>query len=197
MGSTRWHKPVITLIPAVLLLLMVLSAGCTGSLQPVPGPVPVSPAMAPHDNGSWKEYPLTDLQGKGNFSVNMFAGKPVLVSVQSADCPSCIILLSRQLDEIDRLQGVRDGKVVSVSLDLDPAGGAGFITSYHARFNFSAYTTRSPTDLTLDLFHTFGPFAIDTETIPVILVCPDGHDLLLPAGVKTAETLNATLAQEC
>lgn len=146
---------------------------------------------------SWKEYSLPDVQGTGNFSVHQFAGKPVLVTVQSGACPSCTIQLIRQMEEIARLPEVREGTIIVVSLDLDPAGDAGFITPYRDRFNFTGYSAYSPDDLTLDLFHTFGPFAVDPAAVPVILVCPDGHDHLLPAGVKTAEVLNATLAQEC
>jgi hypothetical protein len=29
------------------------------------------------------------------------------------------------------------------------------------------------------------------------MVCPVGQDLLLPPGVKTAESLNETIAREC
>lgn len=121
----------------------------------------------------------------------------MLVTVQSVSCPPCIIQLNRQLAEIDRLPGVREGRIIVISLDLDPEGDAGFIASYHDQFNFTGYSARSPNDLSLNLFHTFGPFAVDPATVPVILVCPDGRDLLLSTGVKTAEMLNATLAKEC
>ena len=84
-----------------------------------------------------------------------------------------------------------------VALDLDPVGSAGFIEKHHNEFNFTGFTARSPDELTLNLLHTFGPFAVGTDAVPVILVCPDGRDLLLPVGVKTAEALNATLAKEC
>jgi hypothetical protein len=188
---------VISTIVALPLLMMVLAAGCTGSSPAASGPAPGPAAAGPDINLSWKAFPLTDLQGKGNFSVNQFTGKPVLVPVLSEDCPTCIVLQSRQLAEIGRLPGVQEGKIMVVALDLDPAGSAGFIEKHHTEFTFTGFTARSPDDLTLDLLHTFGPFAVDTDAVPVILVCPDGHDLLLPAGVKTAEALNASLVKEC
>ncbi len=198
MRSFRWHGQVYLSIAALFILIMIiLSAGCAGTLSSPSGPVPVSPVAGSQDNRTWKDYSLPDLQGKGNFSVNRFAGKPVLVTVQSVACPTCIIQLIRQLEEIDRLPEVHEGKIIVVSLDIDPAGNAGFITSYHDRFNFTGYSAFSPDDLTLDLFRTFGPFAVDPATVPVILVCPDGHARLLPTGIKTAEMLNASLAQEC
>lgn len=197
MSCSRRYIPEIIPLAAVLLVFFILSAGCTGPAPSPTGSVPASPVSSSPDRISWKAYPLTDLQGKGNFSVNQFAGKPVLVTVQSVACPPCIIQLNRQLAEIDRIPGVREGTIIVISLDLDPAGDSGFIASYHDQINFTGYSAHSPDDLTLDLFHTFGPFAVDPATVPVILVCPDGHDLLLTAGVKTAEILNATLTKEC
>lgn len=197
MSSLPWPTPVIYSIVTLFLLIMIISAGCTGPSQAQPGPVP-SPAAAGSDNNlSWKAFPLTDLQGKGNFSVNQFTGTPVLVPVLSEDCPTCIVLQNRQLAEIGRLSLVQEGKITVVALDLDPAGSPGFIEKYHNEFIFTGFTAHSPDELALNLLHTFGPFAVDTDAVPVILVCPDGHDLLLPAGVKTAEALNASLVKEC
>ena len=184
--------------PVVLLLLMmILSATCTGPSPSSSGPAPGIPATGSDTNVSWKAFPLTDMQGKGNFSVDRFAGKPVLVPVLSEDCPTCIVLQSQQLAEIGRLPGVQERKIMVVALDLDPAGNAGFIEAHHTEFNFTGFTAYSPDELTQNLLHTFGPFAIDTDAVPVILVCPEGRELLLPAGVKTAEVLNATLVNTC
>ena len=189
--------PGILATSALILIIAILSAGCTGPASSPPGSPSNVSVPASGDNPSWKIFPLTDLKEKGNFSITSFSGKPVLVPILSEDCPTCIVLLNRQLAEIDRLPGVREGKITVVSLDLDPAGGPGYIVAHHDQYNFTGYSARSPEDLTLNLLHTFGPFAIDTSAAPVILVCPDGHDLLLPNGVKTAEVLGATLEEEC
>ncbi len=185
-------------MPVFLLLAILLSAGCTGPGPSPRNPDPASPmSSAAYDNQSWMNYPLADLAGKGNFSVNAFPGKTVLVPVVSTACPTCIVQLVRQLDEIDRLSGVHDGSIVVVSLDLDPADGPGFIATYANRSRASGYSARSPTALTLQVLDTFGPFSIGTDTIPVILVCPDGHALLLPSGLKTSEMLNAMISEKC
>lgn len=197
MRSTRGHGPCLFLILGLVVLAGLISAGCAGPHQSRQDIVSPAPGSGVPDARSWKEYPLLDHSGKGNFSIHMFTGTPVLVSVQSVSCPSCIVLLRRQLDEIDRFLKLHNGKIVVVSLNLDPAGDADGITSYAGHFNFSGYAASSPTGLTLDLYQALGPFAVDTDTAPVILVCPDGHDLLLPPGLKTAETLNATLAEAC
>jgi len=198
MGTIRRKGPVLTLMPVFLLLAILLSSGCAGLVPSPRNPGPASPTLsAAYDNRSWMNYPLTDLAGKGNFSVNAFPGKTVLVPVVSTACPTCIVQLVRQLDEIDRLSGVHDGSIVVVSLDLDPADGPGFIATYANRSRVSGYSARSPTALTLQVLDTFGPFSIGTDTIPVILVCPDGYARLLPAGLKTTAMLNATLAEEC
>ena len=184
-------------ITAVFLGLMILSAGCT-----VPGPssapsATVSPANVPGNGTAWKDIRLTDLQGKGNFSITSFAGKTVLISVVSDSCPPCIVLLGRQLNEIDRLPGVRDGTIAAVALDLDPPLGPGFIANYHDLFNFTGYSARSSPDMTNRLFDTYGLFVVESDAAPVILVCPDGHAQLLPAGVKNAEVLATSIQQEC
>jgi hypothetical protein len=119
------------------------------------------------------------------------------VPVVSDSCPPCIIQLEEQLNEIDRLHTLRNGSIAVVALDLDLTPGPGFIARYHKGFGFKGYTARSPENLTLELYHRFGPFAIDPGQIPVILVCPDGHDLLLPSGIKTAEDLTTRIGDAC
>ncbi len=81
----------------------------------------------PIDNDrSWMDVPLTDLQGKGNFSLGSFAGKSVVFLVVSDACPACVSQLSREIGEIEGLARVQDGSIAFVALDLDPPGGSGF-----------------------------------------------------------------------
>ena len=185
------------LVSAIILAVLILSSGCTGN---APAHAPSSMAPVSEDPGSgtsWKEIAISDLQGRGNFSVSSLVGKTVIVPVVSVSCPECIVQLQKQLVEIDRLEKGSPGRITIVSLDVDPDIGPGFMVAYGDPVHFTGYSARSPPEMTLALLHRFGPFAIDTETIPVLLVCPDGHDLLLPAGVKTAESLNETIAREC
>lgn len=197
MDTIRRNPGIPYAITAVILCLMILSAGCTvPGKSPAPA-VPASPGIVPDNGTAWQEIPLVDLQGKGNFSITSFAGKTVLIPVVSDSCPPCVILLSRQLNEIDRLPGVQDGTIAVVALDLDPPLGPGFIVTYHDQFNFTGYSARSSPDLTNRLFDTYGIFVVEADAVPVILVCPDGHALLLPAGVKSAEVLTTIIQQEC
>ena len=188
--------PLFTLaIPAAFIIALVIVAGCSGTAPASPA---VTTAPVPHDQGSgqlWKETVLTDLQGRGNFSIGAFAGRTVIVRVVSDSCPTCIVQLQREIGEIDGLAQGNPGIVV-VSLDIDPDTGPGFMAGYGGA-DFSGYSARSPPELTLGLLHRFGPFAIDPETIPVILVCPGGKELLLPPGIKTGGSLNETIAREC
>jgi hypothetical protein len=182
---------------AIVLLSLFFTSGCTGTpVSPSPQQSrQVTTASVPGE--SWKETVLSDLQGRGNISISRFAGTVVIVPIVSASCPGCIVQLNRQLAEIDRLSGKNPGRIVVISLDLDPDFGPGFITAYGDPAVFTGYSVRSPQDMTLALFHRFGSFSIDPATIPVILVCPDGHDLLLPPGVKTAESLDESIVREC
>ena len=180
----------------ILVLCIAMTAGCTGT-----GAFPqatVNPQSQGYsENQSWRDFPLTDLQGKGSFSISTFAGRPVLVSLESASCPSCILLLTRQLAEIDRVPGVREGRIVSLSLDIDAAEDPFFLKTYGSQTNFTGYSARAPPSLILKVYKTFGPFALDPSTAPVILVCPDRRDILLSPGVKTAETLGAAIHDDC
>ena len=177
-----------------LLLVLILFSGCTSNVQPHPvTPTPVSI----NDGQSWIDSPLEDLQGKGNFSIGSFAGKSVILLVVSDACPSCVIQLSREIGEIERLAGVQDRSITFVALDIDPPGNPGFIEKYHDQFSFSGYTARSSEAMTLKLLRDLGPFAIDTEVIPVILVCPGGDRILLPPGFKPTDTLNTLHTKEC
>jgi hypothetical protein len=181
------------LLAISVLAALVIAAGCTTV------PPPASSAQFPEDSfagAAWKDTPLTDLQGRGNITVSGFAGKIVLVPVLSVSCPPCIVQLTRQLGEIDRLARDNPGIAV-VSLDIDPNTGPSFVETWGDPDHASGYAARSPQDLTLQIYHRFGPFVIDPSTIPVILVCPNGQDFLLPTGLKTAGALNETIAREC
>lgn len=187
----------LVMLPAVLLAVLVFSSGCAG-IAPAHAPASVAPVSEDPGSGtSWKEIVIPDLQGRGNFSISGFTGKVVIVPVVSVSCPECVVQFQRQLAEAERLAKEHPGRITLVSLDLDPDTGPGFMAVYGDPANFDGYSGRSPPDLTLALLQRFGPFAIDPETIPVIMVCPDGRDLLLPPGVKIAESLNETILREC
>jgi hypothetical protein len=194
MHSTPGNAGIIICGAGGLLLVLILLSGCTSTVHLVTGP----PGISPNDTDrSWMDVPLTDLQGKGNFSLRSFAGKSVVLLVVSDACPACISQLSREIGEIERLARVQDGSIAFIALDIDPPGGPGFIAKYHDQFNFTGYTARSPEEMTLQLLQSLGPFAIDTEVIPVILICPDGHEVLLPPGFKPTEVLETLRAKEC
>ena len=195
-GRGRKRHRIQAILPALALVILVLSAGCTGTTAPSP-PGTAVPAGTGRPGTAWVAYPLADQGGRGNFSISGFAGSAVLVSVVSVSCPSCIPQLRRQVDEAGRLAVQGSGHILVVVLDLDPGPGPGFLDTYGNRDEFHGYSARSPEGMTQAIFDRFGPFSVDTTAVPVILVCPDGRDLLLPPGLKTAESLKAILAREC
>jgi hypothetical protein len=178
----------------LLIAGLLLAAGCTG-----PASSPQQSAISPTESPSaaWKETPLTDLAGRGNFTISGFAGKTVIVPVVSVACATCIPQLNRQVAEAGNVTGPGGSRRELVVLDLDPAPGPDFLTAYGGRTGFTGWSARAPQEMTLQIFHRFGPFAVDTQAIPVILVCPDGRDLLLPPGLKTADELDRAIASEC
>lgn len=182
---------------AMIIPVLILLSGCIGT-PASPAPVDAGQVAAGTPAGaSWKETPLTDLQGRGNFSIGSFAGKTVIVPVVSVSCASCIVQLSRQLDEAGRAARQSNDSARVVVLDIDPDTGPGFFAASGDPGSFDGYSARVPEEMSLQIFRRFGPFAVDTTSVPVILVCPDGHDLLLPPGLKTVESLSGTMAREC
>lgn len=138
-----------------------------------------------------------DLQGKGIFSLRSFGVKPVILLVVSDSCPSCINLLSREIGEIGQLPAVQDGTIPFVVLDIDPPGDPGYIAKYHSQSSFTGYTARASPAMTLQILNGLGPFAIDPQTVPVILICPGGHEVLLPPGFKSAGAFAQLRENEC
>ncbi len=156
---------------AAVLIMIVLISGCTSLPSSRPAGLPEE---TPKDQQpSWTDIPLTDLRGHGIFTIGALSERPVLVAIVSESCPSCVILLRRQLEEIDGIPGVQNNTITAVALDLDPAFGPGFVTAQNAAF--TGRTARAPETLSLQLLQELGPFAVDPTQVPVILVCP-GRD---------------------
>jgi hypothetical protein len=115
----------------------------------------------------------------------------------SVSCATCIPQLNRQIDEAGNSTRHGAYRTEVIVLDMDPAAGPDFLSAYGGRKTFAGWSARVPPDTVSQIFRRFGPFAIDTQAIPVILVCPDGRDLLLPPGLKTAGDLDRAIAAEC
>jgi len=182
----------VTVVLALIALL--LTAGCTG---PAPAPQQDQPVTTAQSGAAWKDTPLTDLAGRGNFTISGFAGTPVIVPVVSVACATCIPLLNRQVKEARRAAGPAGNRTELVVLDLDTPGGPDFLAAYGGRQEFTGWSARAPEAMALQVFNRFGPFSIDTQAVPVILVCPDGRDLLLPPGLKTADKIRESIGTEC
>jgi len=193
------------IVPALLIAALVMAAGCTGSPAPVPAgtasenPAPEQPAAVPQtvSPDSWKNTGLVDLGGRGNFTIAGFSGRAVIVTVVASSCPVCIPQLNRQVGEAAGAQRIVPGYADLVVLDLDPAGGPDFLSAYGGRTNFTGWSARAPPAMAGLIFSRFGPFAVDTTTEPVILACRNGHDILLPPGLKNATALSAAIVREC
>jgi hypothetical protein len=183
-----------------MLLILILAAflfvpGCTT--------VPASPLPQSGDSSmkspdtAWKDTPLTDLGGRGNFTISGFAGTTVIVPLVSVSCATCLPQLNRQIDEAGNIARHGSNRTEVIVLDMDPAAGPDFLSAYGGRKTFTGWSARVPLDMVSQIFRRFGPFAVDTQAIPVILVCPDGRDLLFPPGLKTAGDLDRAIAAEC
>lgn len=187
------HRPAAGPLIIVIIAALLLAAGCQTTMPPPQGGH--APTTSP--DAAWKDTPLTDSGGRGNFTISSFSGKTVIVPMVSVSCATCIPQLNRQIDEAGSIALHSGNRTEVIVLDMDPAAGPDFLSAYGGRKTFAGWSARVPLDMVSQIFRRFGPFAIDTQAIPVILVCPDRRDLLLPPGLKTADDLDRAIAAEC
>ncbi|MEI8331183.1 MAG: hypothetical protein WCF90_05980 [Methanomicrobiales archaeon] len=73
----------------------------------------------------------------------------------------------------------------------------GYIAQYHNDFNFSGYTARASPEMTLQILHSLGLFAIDPLSVPVILIYHGGYEVQLPPILKLFVLFDILGANEC
>jgi thiol-disulfide isomerase/thioredoxin len=177
---TREHPLHTAGIILALLILIICSAGCTGTDG--------SPAQESSD--TWKTFELTDVRTGTVFSLSSFDDHPVLIQTFTITCPVCM----RQQEEITRLHDSGTVPFVMVGLDIDPNGNSGSLRSYTDRQGYYGLYARSPPEMTRLLADRFGIPVLSPAQAPLILICPDGNATLLPSGIKTTDDLEKALS---
>lgn len=181
-------------------------AGCTGSSTPetvtdtqAPGPtgqsvtegseesVPSTQANA--DSEAWRSITLTDVDSGETFTVDEFAGQPVLLESFAVWCPVC----TTQQKHIATLHEQRSD-VVTISLNTDPNENAERVKAHKDSHGFDWRYAVSPPAMTESLLDTFGIIITNAPAAPVVRICPDGTaSLVSGGGAKSAEKLAAAI----
>jgi thiol-disulfide isomerase/thioredoxin len=141
----------------------------------------------------WKTAEFTDVATNETFTINQFAGTPVLVESFAVWCPTC----TSQQNQMKELHEIVGDTVVSISLDTDPNEDVSVVQEHITTNGFNWLYAVSPAKVTQALINEFGVGIVNAPAAPVVLICADQSSRLLPRGVKTADELQAELAVGC
>ncbi|MBP1928758.1 hypothetical protein J2741_001305 [Methanolinea mesophila] len=185
-------RPPNMLIALIVLILVAATAlsGCT-STPPVTRGAEGTQTRDTLQGEAWHHYALTDVVSGTQFNVGGMRGEPVLVFTFTLSCPIC----TRQQQEILRLSQMPDVSFQAVGLDIDPNEKAADLKANVEANGYYGYYALSPVDATQMLVDCFGVQVITPSSAPVILVTPDGTAQMLPAGIKSAESLRELILQ--
>lgn len=151
-----------------------------------------NPTTASTPTGEWRSIPLTDVRTGEEFTVDQFAGQPILLESFAVWCPVC----TAQQRSIASLLDRRDD-VVAISLNTDPNEDADAVRKHVEKQGFGWRYTVAPSSMTERLIDAFGFIITNAPSAPVVRICPDGEAALVRGGgAKSAATL-ADAIDEC
>jgi thiol-disulfide isomerase/thioredoxin len=140
--------------------------------------------------GAWGDIELEDISTGEKFTINGFAGKPVLLESFAVWCPTC----TKQQNKIKDYHEEVGDSVISISLDTDASEDEERIRNHIEKNGFDWYYSVSPIELTQDLIGEYGPGIVNAPSVPVILICEDGRARKLGNGVKNVNDLKQAVA---
>jgi cytochrome oxidase Cu insertion factor (SCO1/SenC/PrrC family) len=174
-------------ISAVLLIFLL--SGCLSQ----------APAETPSPNGgtaplkAWMDMELTDVATGQKFRISEFKGTPVLVESFAVWCPTC----TEQQKQTRELKNRVGDEVVHVSLDTDPNEDEVAVRTHIEENSFDWYYAVSPIELTRALIDDFGNKIIFAPGVPMVLICPDQSNRLLPGGIKSPDDMLSEIEEGC
>lgn len=185
----------------VVILTALFFAGCSSSprtaaptptsanetqAQTIP-PAPASGTKTPE----WFDIKMTDVRTGQEFSINDFAGKVVLIETMAEWCPTC----RHQEDQVKKLHTLlgNPSDFVSVSLDVDFHEDAASLQKYAQSFGYDWHIAIAPLQVQRALGNLYSAQYLNPPLAPMLLVDRNGTVYGLPFGLKSAESLKATI----
>ena len=189
MGIRTSHRSFV----AGLLACAVVLAGCgaTAATPIYSDPIPVVPAPAVP---SWFNVQMTDVTTGKPFKVSDFSGKVVLVDTMATWCPTC----QGEMSEVGRLPGLvgaAASDLVTISLDVDPNEDATILKKFAAANGFSWRIAVAPIEVGRFLETNYDQQYLNPPLQPMLFIDRTGGVYGLPFGIKSAESIQKTLAQ--
>jgi hypothetical protein len=168
-------------IGMVLVVILILSSGCTETDRPGIDLTGNRIVMVE----------LTDVQNGSVFTLSSFPDQPVLIQTFTTTCTIC----QRQQQEISLLHESGDIPFVMVGLDIDPNENPEALREYVEKHGYYGVYAHSPPGLTRLLVDRFGSGILSPSQAPLILICPGGSASMFPPGIKPADYLEKILSE--
>jgi cytochrome oxidase Cu insertion factor (SCO1/SenC/PrrC family) len=174
--------------------LLAALAGCTsgtGGSTPATDADPTtdteSAATADGGTDGWRSTELTDVRTDEPFTVDEFAGRPVLLEFFAVWCPVC----TRQQRQVGGLVDRMDD-LVPISLNVDPNEDVARVRDHLDEHDFDWRYAVAPSSMTKALVDEFGTVISNPPAAPVVRVCGDGEAALVEGrGLKSIGDLEA------
>jgi len=155
------------------------------------------PLSAQAPGRDWRDIPLRDVISGETFRISDFADQTVLLESFAVWCPTC----TKQQEEIRKLHEQVGGRVISISLDVDPNEDEQLVREHALRNGFDWLYAVAPPELTRALIDSFGTAIVAAPSAPMILICgeesEDQEARLLKRGVKKADRLLEEIQRGC
>jgi cytochrome oxidase Cu insertion factor (SCO1/SenC/PrrC family) len=189
MGTRTSHLSLV----AGLLACAVAIAGC-GATAATPTFVDPIPVVAAPTVPSWFNVEMVDVTTGKSFKISDFSGKVVLVDTMATWCPTC----QGEMSEVGRLPGLVGASasdLVTISLDVDPNEDATILKKYAVANGFSWRIAVAPIEVGRFLETNYDQQYLNPPLQPMLFIDRTGGVYGLPFGIKSAESIQKTLAQ--
>jgi len=178
---------------AGFLACAVVMAGCgaTAAKPTYSDPIPV---VAAPTVPSWFNVQMTDVTTGKSFKISDFSGKVVLVDTMATWCPTC----QGEMSEVGRLPGLVGASasdLVTISLDVDPNEDETILKKYAAANGFTWRIAVAPIEVGRFLEMNYDQQYLNPPLQPMLFIDRTGGVYGLPFGIKSAESIQKTLAQ--
>jgi thiol-disulfide isomerase/thioredoxin len=166
------------------------------SVSPAPSYVSLAPiGVVPAPTmPAWFNVEMTDVNTGTRFRISDFTGKVVLVDTMAVWCPTCQGEMS-QVAQLPAMIGPASSDLVRISLDVDPNEDATILKKFADKNKFDWIIAVAPIEVGRFLATHYDEQYLNPPTQPMLFVDRTGGVYGLPFGIKSALSIQKTLAQ--
>lgn len=190
--TQRHHRTAFAVGGLLILAVVLFLSACNSparTIEPTAGAA--NGTQAQNTSPEWFNIPMTDVQTGKTFTINDLAGKVVLIETMATWCPTC----RNQEDEVKKLHALLGDStdLVSISLDVDLHEDAALLKKYAQSFGYDWHFAVAPLEVQRALGNLYNAEYLNPPLAPMLLIDRAGKVYGLPYGLKSAQSLKATL----